>query len=117
MSEKKLSRQKRSKRLRYKLSNMEIKRLVVHRTPRHIYAQLVDNLSGNVLFSVSTLNLDINLKTCGGNIVAASSVGKAFAKKAISMGIDKVTFDRSGFKYHGRVKALAESARESGLNF
>ena len=93
-------------------------RLCVHRTPQHIYAQIIDPTGGRVLASASTLETELrsSIKN-GGNITAASAVGKRIAEKAKQAGITKVAFDRSGFKYHGRVKALADAARESGLEF
>lgn len=93
-------------------------RLSVHRTPRHIYAQIIDPTGGRILASASTLEPDVrkDLKS-GGNIAAAVLVGKRIAEKAKTQGISKVAFDRSGFKYHGRIKALADAARENGLEF
>ncbi len=91
--------------------------LTVHKTPRHIYAQVLD-ASGKVLAIASTLQAEVkkNVKN-GGNIDAAKSVGKKIAELAKLAKVEKVAFDRSGFKYHGRIKALAEAAREAGLNF
>lgn len=92
-------------------------RLSVNRTPRHIYAQLIMP-NGKVGASVSTLNSEVKKEVAyGGNIKAAAAVGKAIALKVKGLGITKVAFDRSGFKYHGRVKALADSARSHGLEF
>ena len=93
-------------------------RLSVHRTPRHIYAQINSIDGTRTLVSASTVNQDLRKKLGNtGNIEAASEVGKLLAEKAIESGIDNVAFDRSGFQYHGRVKALADAARESGLKF
>ena len=101
-------------------------RLSVHRTPRHIYAQIFEPQDGNlgahagdkVLVTASTLQKDVrgDLKTTG-NIEAAKAVGRAIAERAKAKGIGKVAFDRSGFMYHGRIKALADAAREAGLEF
>ena len=93
-------------------------RLCVYRSLGHIYAQVVDDLSGITLVSASSLDKDLRAEvTIGGNISAAKSVGKAIAGRAISKGIEAVVFDRGGYIYHGRVKALAEAAREGGLKF
>jgi large subunit ribosomal protein L18 len=88
----------------------------VHRTPRHIYAQVIDPTGSTVIASASTVQKDVRdgLKSTG-NAEAAAAVGKAIAEKSKSAGIDQVAFDRSGFKYHGRIKALADAARENGL--
>ncbi|MEZ5589578.1 MAG: 50S ribosomal protein L18 [Gammaproteobacteria bacterium] len=114
--DKKTARIRRGRRTRYKIRELGAARLCVHRTPRHIYAQLIDPNGARVLAAASTLEaaLRADLKN-GGNIEAAKAVGKAIAEKAKAVGIEKVAFDRSGFKYHGRVKALADAAREHGL--
>jgi len=92
--------------------------LAVHRTNSHIYAQIIDSGGDKVLASASTLEVEMRKDvTNGGNVQAATSVGKRIAEKAKSLGIEKVAFDRSGFKYHGRIKALADAAREGGLVF
>jgi large subunit ribosomal protein L18 len=93
-------------------------RLSVHRTPQHIYAQIFAPVGDKVLVAASTLQKDVRgeLKATG-NIEAAKAVGRAIAERAKAKGIAKVAFDRSGFMYHGRVKALAEAAREAGLEF
>ena len=93
-------------------------RLSVHRTPRHIYAQVIGPDGGTVVASASTVSKDVRkgLKQTG-NVAAAAEVGKTIAEKAKSAGVTSVAFDRSGFRYHGRVKALAEAARENGLEF
>ena len=95
-----------------------MERLTVHRTPCHMYAQVIAADGQRVLAMVSTLDADMrgNLKRTG-NVAAAAAVGKAIAEKAKAAGVSKVAFDRSGFKYHGRVKALADAAREAGLEF
>ena len=114
--DKKIARLRRGRRTRYKIRELGAARLCVHRTPRHIYAQLIDQNGAQVLAAASTLEagLRTELKN-GGNIEAAKAVGKAIAEKAKAAGIERVAFDRSGFKYHGRVKALADAAREHGL--
>ncbi|SFP64795.1 LSU ribosomal protein L18P [Nitrosomonas cryotolerans] len=111
-------RLRRARRSRAKIAELGIFRLSVHRTNAHIYAQLIDDSGGKVLASASTLEPEIRKDlTCGGNVVAASIIGKRIAEKAIKCGIEAVAFDRSGYKYHGRVKALAEAARDNGLKF
>jgi len=118
MSEKKTSRMRRGVRTRSRISRDRINRMSIFRTPRHIYAQIIDPTGGRVLASASSLEAEVraDLKH-GGNIAAAAVVGKRIAEKAIAAGVDSVAFDRSGFRYHGRVKALAEAAREGGLKF
>lgn len=103
---------------RSKIKHIKSHRLSVHRTPRHIYAQIFSFDGSNVLVSVSTLENSIK-RNCQqtGNKKAAEIVGKEVAKRAIAAGIKKVSFDRSGFKYHGRVQSLADAAREAGLEF
>jgi len=112
------TRQRRRTRTRNQIARVGAVRLCVHRTPQHIYAQIIDPAGARVLASASTLEAELraSLKN-GGNIAAAGAVGKRIAEKAKLAGITKVAFDRSGFKYHGRVKALADAARESGLEF
>jgi large subunit ribosomal protein L18 len=115
--EKKVSRLKRALRGRAKLRELKVMRLSVHRTPRHIYAQVMD-ADSRVIAVASTLQKEVaqGLKTTG-NVEAAKAVGKAIAERAAAKGVKQVAFDRSGFKYHGRVKALADAAREHGLEF
>jgi len=110
-------RLRRAVRSRAKIRELKALRLSVHRTPQHIYAQIFDPNS-KVLAAASTVQKEVrgDLKTTG-NIAAAAAVGKAIAEKAKAAGITEVAFDRSGFKYHGRVKALADAARENGLQF
>jgi large subunit ribosomal protein L18 len=91
-------------------------RLSVHRTPNHIYAQVIAPAGDKVLASASTLDADLR-KGKTGNVEAAAAVGKLVAERAREAGVEKVAFDRGGYKYHGRVKALADAARESGLEF
>jgi len=118
MSEKNRARLRRARKSRGKIERLEAIRLSVHRTPRHFYAQIFDRQGEKVLAAASTLdaNLRKELKT-GGNCGAATAVGKLLAEKAKAAGVDQVAFDRSGFRYHGRVKAFADSARENGLKF
>lgn len=115
--EKRARRQRRARRTRARIAKQEIHRLCVHRTPRHIYAQLIAPTGDRVIATVSTLQKDLRktLKSTG-NTAAAAAVGKLIAEKAKASGVDSAAFDRSGFKYHGRVRALAEAAREAGLN-
>jgi large subunit ribosomal protein L18 len=115
--DKKAKRQRRARRTRVRISLLGVHRLTVHRTPQHIYAQIIAPEGDRVVASVSTLNKELRGALKGtGNIAAAAAVGKEIASRAKAAGIDKVAFDRSGFKYHGRVKALADAAREAGLN-
>ena len=115
--EKKVSRLKRARRSRAKILELRVTRLSVHRTAQHIYAQVFDPQS-KVIASASTLQKDVAEGLKGtGNIEAAKAVGKAIAERARAKGVSQVAFDRSGFKYHGRIKALAEAAREAGLEF
>ena len=116
--DKKQNRLRRARKGRSKIRELEVSRLSVHRTPRHIYAQIIAADGGTVLASASSLEPDVRKGTkSGGNAEAAAIVGARIAEKAKSAGIDTVAFDRSGFRYHGRVKALAEAAREAGLKF
>ncbi|MDY6980611.1 MAG: 50S ribosomal protein L18 [Pseudomonadota bacterium] len=116
--DKKTTRLRRARRTRAKIRELAVPRLSVYRTPRHIYAQLIAANGSEVLASASTVQTDIksNVKNTG-NVDAAVVVGKTIAEKAKAAGITNVAFDRSGFKYHGRVKALADAAREAGLQF
>lgn len=117
--DKKKSRLKRAARLRHIIRSTGVNRLTVHRTPRHIYAQVISGDGSRVMVSASTLQRDIKAQIEGssGNISAARIVGRVLAEKAKTKGIENVAFDRSGFKYHGRIKALADAAREAGLTF
>ncbi|RTZ58755.1 MAG: 50S ribosomal protein L18 [Gammaproteobacteria bacterium] len=111
-------RLRRARRTRYKIRELHQPRLTVHRTPRHIYAQVIDADGQNVLAAASTLDRELRAEIKnGGNITAAEKVGQSIAEKAKKAGVGNVIFDRSGFKYHGRVKALADAARENGLEF
>lgn len=115
--EKKQRRQRRARRTRAKIHKLEINRLCVHRTPRHIYAQIIAPEGGRVIASASTLLKDVQKDLKGtGNKDAAAAIGKLIAERAKAQGIEKVAFDRSGFNFHGRIKALADAAREAGLN-
>jgi len=116
--DKKKSRLRRAAKTRAKLKELEVYRLSVHRTSRHIYAQVLAHDSSKVIASASTLDAEVKKDLAvTGNIAAAEAVGKAVALRAVKEGIEKVSFDRSGFSFHGRVKALADSARENGLQF
>jgi len=118
MISKKANRVRRAKRTRAKISELGAHRLTVHRTPRHIYAQVISPDGSKVIAAASTVQKAIAADAkYTGNVEAASLVGKAIAEKSKSAGITAVAFDRSGFRYHGRVKALADAARESGLEF
>lgn len=116
MIDKKVSRQRRAKRARMKIREQRVTRLCVNRTPRHIYAQIITGDGDSVVASASTLEKDLRSGSTG-NIDAASVVGKLVAERAVAAGVTSVAFDRNGFKYHGRVKALADAAREAGLEF
>lgn len=112
------ARYRRSLKARIKMRELMVDRLTVHRTPRHIYAQVISGTDNKVLAASSTLVADVKSQIKnGGNIDAAAVVGKDIAAKAKAAGVTNVAFDRSGFKYHGRVKALADAAREAGLEF
>ena len=115
---KKENRLRRARKGRAKIRELEVSRLTVHRTPRHIYAQVVAPNGAEVLAAASTLEPEVRKGVkFGGNIEAAAIVGARIAEKAKAAGVDTVAFDRSGFRYHGRVKALADAAREAGLKF
>jgi large subunit ribosomal protein L18 len=112
-------RQRRHVRVRRKVSGTpECPRLNVFRSLSHIYAQVIDDTTGKTLVSASTLEADLKSEVeFGGNVAAAKAVGKRIAEKALEAGIKDVVFDRGGYPYHGRVQALADAAREAGLNF
>ncbi len=115
---KKDRRQRRATRTRAKIRELGVVRLTVHRTPRHIYAQIIAADGAKVIAAASTVQDAVSKELKGtGNIAAAAAVGRAIAERAKAAGVDTVAFDRSGFMYHGRVKALAEAAREAGLQF
>lgn len=119
--DKKQSRLRRGRQTRIKIAQLGVNRLSIHRTNLHIYANLISP-DAKVLVSASTLEADVRAELAGktgagGNAAAAALVGKRVAEKALQAGITEVAFDRSGFRYHGRIKALAEAAREAGLKF
>lgn len=112
------ARLKRAKRFRMKARELQKVRLCVYRTPRHMYAQVISSDGASVIACASTLDAELKSQLkLHGNIEAARAVGRLVAKRAIQAGVKMVAFDRSGFVYHGRVKALAEAAREDGLQF
>ena len=116
MSKKIESRNRRTKKLRAHAINLKTNRLTVFRSGKHIYAQVFSLDGKEVLVQASTLDKEVDLKITG-NADAALKVGEVIGKRALAKGIEKVAFDRSGYKYHGRVKALAEAARTAGLEF
>lgn len=116
MNVKKQARIRRARRARAKINELGVNRLCVYRTPRHMYAQIIAPTGGEILVSASTVEKD-QRGSATGNIEAASKIGALIAERAKEAGISKVAFDRSGFNYHGRVKALADAAREGGLEF
>lgn len=115
---KKIARLRRARKTRARIADLRMVRLCVFRTNSHIYAQIISAEGDKVLASASTVEAEVrsSLKS-GGNTEAAAVVGKRIAERAKTIGVEKVAFDRSGFQYHGRVKALAEAARENGLSF
>ena len=118
MFNKKEARLRRARKTRAKIAELKAVRLCVNRTNSHIYAQIITPCGGKVLASASTLDKDVRTSVeKGGNKAAASAIGKLIAERAKAAGVEKVAFDRAGFAYHGRVKALAEAAREAGLQF
>jgi large subunit ribosomal protein L18 len=116
MNEKKVSRLRRARSTRLKIRDNGAFRLCVNRTPRHMYAQITSATGDVVLAAASTVEKDLRAGTTG-NVDAAKKVGQLIAERAKKAGIEAVAFDRSGFRYHGRVKALADAAREAGLQF
>lgn len=115
---KKQRRMRRAVKTRARIRELGTARLSVHRTAQHIYAQLTDAAGAKVLASASTVQDSVSNGLKGtGNVEAAKAVGRVIAERAKAAGVTKVAFDRSGFQYHGRVKALAEAAREAGLEF
>lgn len=115
---KKIQRLRRAARSRAKMHELGVNRLVINRTPRHIYAQVISGENGNVIASASTVEKTVrgDVKSTG-NVDAAKHIGALVAERALEAGVKQVAFDRSGFKYHGRVQALADAAREKGLQF
>ncbi|MEH6451875.1 MAG: 50S ribosomal protein L18 [Psychromonas sp.] len=115
--DKKAARLRRATRTRKKLQELGATRLVINRTPRHTYAQVI-TADAQVIASASTLEKEVRAQISnGGNTEAAQLIGKLVAERAVEKGVSKISFDRSGFQYHGRVAALAEAAREAGLQF
>jgi large subunit ribosomal protein L18 len=115
---KKIARLRRATKTRARIRLIGANRLCVHRTPRHVYAQIISPCGSKVLTSASTLDKEIRSQIkYSGNIEAATVVGRVLAERAKQAGLTKVAFDRSGFKYHGRIKALAEAARAGGMEF
>ena len=125
MSNKKEQRLRRSRATRLRIATQRVARLTVFRSNQHIYASIVSDDGARVLASASTAEADMRKELSpdggvsgkGGNTTAAQAIGKRIAERAKAVGVDKVAFDRAGFAYHGRVKALAEAAREAGLQF
>ena len=117
--DKKQARLRRARQTRLKIRELRVGRLTVFRTNTHIYANIIDATGGKVIVSASTVESEVRsqLGGNGGNAAAAAAVGKRIAEKALKAGVDSVAFDRAGYRYHGRVKALAEAAREAGLKF
>ena len=116
MSVKRIARLRRAKRARAKISELRVNRLSVYRSPRHIYAQVISASGDQILSSASTVEKDLRGGATG-NVDAASKIGTLIAERAKAAGVEKVAFDRSGYAYHGRVKALADAARAGGLDF
>ncbi len=116
MNVKKQARLRRARRTRAKISQLKVNRLCVYRTPRHIYAQIISPSGAEILASASTLDKSLR-GTATGNVAAATKIGAMIAERAKAAGISSVAFDRAGYNYHGRVKALADAAREGGLEF
>jgi large subunit ribosomal protein L18 len=112
------NRLRRARKTRAKIAELKVTRLSVHQTNTHIYAQIIAETGDKVIASASTVEADVrkNIKN-GGNVEAAAAIGKLIAEKAKKAGVTTVAFDRSGYKYHGRIKALADAARENGLSF
>ena len=118
MMDKRQKQLRRARRTRAKIKELGVARLCVHRSLNHIYTQLISAHDASILAAASTIEKEVrNQLKYGGNIQAAAVVGKLIAERAKKAGVIKVAFDRSGYKYHGRVRALAETAREGGLEF
>ena len=112
------NRLRRARKTRAKIAELKVTRLSVHRTNTHIYAQIIAETGDKIIVSASTVEADVRKKVKnGGNVEAAAVIGKLIAEKAKKAGVTTVAFDRSGYKYHGRIKALADAARENGLSF
>ena len=115
---KKTDRLRRAKKARARIKQQGANRLTVHKTSRHVYAQIIAPSGSEVLASASSLDKELKSQIkYSGNVEAAAAVGKALAERAKKAGVENVAFDRSGFKYHGRIKALADAAREQGMQF
>ena len=118
MIDKNVARLRRARQTRLKIAELKVVRLSVHRTNLHIYAQVFTSDGAKVLAAASSLEPEVRKSVGnGGNVAAAQVIGKLIAERAKKAGIEQVAFDRSGFRYHGRVKALADAAREAGLKF
>ena len=118
MIEKNQARLRRARRTRAKIAELKAVRLTVHRSNSHIYAQVIDASGAKILAAASSMEADLRQKLKnGGSVAAAAEVGKRIAEMARKLGIEAVAFDRSGYRFHGRIKALAEAARENGLKF
>ena len=121
MLTKKEQRLRRARQTRIRIAAQGVARLTVNRTNLHIYASVVSGDGGKILASASTAEVDVRKALGGsgkgGNVAAAQAIGKRLAEKALAVGVEKVAFDRAGFAYHGRVKALADAAREAGVQF
>jgi large subunit ribosomal protein L18 len=116
--DKKQTRLRRARKTRARIAEMEVARLTVHRSNSHIYAQVISACGSKVLASASSLEVEVRAELkSGSNVAAAGVIGKRIAEKAKAAGVERVAFDRSGFAYHGRIKALADAAREGGLQF
>lgn len=116
MKDKKTARIRRARRTRARIHSLGVPRLCVHRTPQHIYAQVIAADAATVIAAASTVEADLRAAPTG-NVEAARKIGKLIAERAKAAGISSVAFDRSGFQYHGRIQALADAAREAGLEF
>ena len=118
MKTRKDARLRRARKTREQIKRLAVNRLCVFRSPKHLYAQIIEPAAGHVLVSASTTESEIRSQlNNGGNVGAATLLGKHLAQKATGLGVRRVAFDRSGYKYHGRIKALADAARENGLEF
>jgi large subunit ribosomal protein L18 len=117
MFDKNSQRLRRARKTRARIAEQAAARLTVHRSNCHIYAQVIDASGGKVLAAASTVEPEVRKGARGGNVKAAAEVGRRIAERAKQLGIEAVAFDRGGYKFHGRVKALAEAAREAGLKF
>jgi large subunit ribosomal protein L18 len=117
MFDKNSQRLRRARKTRARIAELAAARLTVHRSNCHIYAQVIDASGGKVLAAASTVEPEVRKGARGGNVKAAAEVGRRIAERAKQLGIEAVAFDRAGYRFHGRVKALADAAREAGLKF